>query len=289
MDLLLDLKVNVSDKNQPVDWRTSEFRRMDSLQRNTLIRFYAAEDARVDTTKMTKKEFIAWKYQRYIKDYLRCVRSVDHNVGRLFKYLEENGLLDNTLIVYTSDQGFYLGEHGWFDKRFMYEQSLKTPLLVRLPSIIKTGTVNDDMVQNLDFAPTFLELAGVGKPDNMQGRSLVSLFGGQTPDDWKKAVYYHYYEYPGYHSVKRHYGIRTQRYKLIHFYYDVDEWELYDLRKDPDEMLNVYHVPKYESVRDSLIRELKVLQIQYNDPDSLREAILEQDKTKMGKFKNTHY
>jgi arylsulfatase A-like enzyme len=207
MTLGSDLKVNASVKGPKGHWPVGEFQRMDSLQRNTLIQFYAREDARVDTSKMTRKEFIAWKYQRYMKDYLRCIRSVDRNVGRLLTYLEENGLQENTLVVYTSDQGFYLGEHGWFDKRFMYEQSLKTPLVVRYPAVIKSGTVNESMVQNLDFAPTFLELAGVEKPNQMQGSSLLPLFAGQTPADWKKAVYYHYYEYPGYHAVKRHYGI----------------------------------------------------------------------------------
>ncbi|MEL7589315.1 MAG: sulfatase [Prolixibacteraceae bacterium] len=288
LHLSSDLKVNASGKNARGNWTIGEFQRMDSMQRNALIRFYTAEDARVDTAKMTKKEFIAWKYQRYIKDYLRCIRSVDRNVGRLLKYLEENGLLSNTLIVYTSDQGFYLGEHGWFDKRFMYEQSLKTPLLIRYPAEIGAGAVNETMVQNLDFAPTFLELAGVEKPDNMQGRSLIPLLRGHTPADWKKAVYYHYYEYPGFHAVKRHYGIRTERYKLIHFYYDIDEWELYDLKKDPDEMLNVYHEPAYAPVKDSLIQQLRLLQTQYGDSDSVREQILEHDKTMFGKYKNVY-
>ena len=281
-----DLKVNASGKNPKGHWLIDEFQRMDSAQRNTLIRFYAKEDARVDTTKMTRKEFVAWKYQRYIKDYLRCIHSVDRNVGRLLRYLEEEGLLDNTVIVYTSDQGFYLGEHGWFDKRFMYEQSLKTPLLIRYPAMIKAGTVSDAMVMNLDFAPTFLELAGIKKPGNMQGVSLLPLFGGKTPDDWRKAIYYHYYEYPGWHAVKRHYGIRTQRYKLIRFYYDIDEWELYDLKKDSNEMHNVYNEPEYKQVRDSLTLQLRLLQKKYGDSDSLAEKILEHDKPMFKRFKN---
>ncbi len=288
MTLGSDLKVSASVKGPKGHWPVGEFQRMDSLQRNTLIRFYAREDARVDTSKMTKKEFIAWKYQRYMKDYLRCIRSVDRNVGRLLTYLEENGLQENTLIVYTSDQGFYLGEHGWFDKRFMYEQSLKTPLVVRYPAVIKGGTVNESMVQNLDFAPTFLELAGLEKPDQMQGRSLLPLLAGQTPADWKKAVYYHYSEYPGYHAVKRHYGIRTDRYKLIHFYYDIDEWELYDLKKDPDEMRNVYSEAEYTSIKDSLMQQLLALQNQYGDSASVREKILEHDKTLMDRFQNIY-
>lgn len=283
-----DLKVNASQKDAEGEWPVREFSRMDTAQRNTLIRFYAREDRRVDTLKMTRKEYVAWKYQRYIKDYLRCVRSVDRNLGRLLNYLKEEGLLDNTLIVYTSDQGFYLGEHGWFDKRFMYEQSLKTPLLIRYPSMVQPGTVSNAMVQNLDFAPTFLDLVGVWEPSYMQGTSMLPLFGGETPGSWKKAIYYHYYEYPGYHAVKRHYGIRTERYKLIHFYYDIDEWELYDLQKDPDEMHNVYNDPQYQQVKDSLTIQLRQIQEHYNDSDSLAEKILEHDKQFFGKYKNIY-
>ncbi len=283
-----DLKVGIGERNENGKWKIGEFQRMDSMQRNALIRFYGKEDMRADTSEMTKEEFVAWKYQRYIKDYLRCIRSVDRNVGLLLKYLEENDLLDQTVVVYTSDQGFYLGEHGWFDKRFMYEQSLKTPLLIRYPDLIQAGSVNETMVQNLDFAPTFLALAGAEKPEKMQGQSLMPLFGGQTPDSWKKAIYYHYYEYPGSHAVKRHYGIRTERYKLIHFYYDIDEWELYDLRKDPQELKNVSQDPGYAAVKDSLIRELQALQAKYGDSDSLREQILNHDKAMMGRFKNVY-
>ncbi len=288
MHLATDLKVDPDGKGPNGRWRIGEFQRMDSAQRNTLIRFYEKEDARVDTSKMTHKEFVAWKYQRFIKDYLRCVHAVDRNVGRLLDYLQDAGLLDNTIIVYTSDQGFYLGEHGWFDKRFMYEQSMRTPLLVRYPPMIKAGSTTDAMALNLDFGPTFLDLAGVEKPDNMQGISLLPLFDGQTPDDWRKAVYYHYYEYPGWHAVKRHYGIRTQRYKLMHFYYDIDQWELYDLQKDPNEMHNIYNEPEYKSVVDALTQKLRELQAKYQDSDSLAEKILEHDKTMFGRYKNIY-
>ncbi len=288
MHLASDLKVNVSGRNPKGGWMIGEFQRMDTAQRNTLIRFYAGEDKRVDTTKMTEKEKVAWKYQRFIKDYLRCIRSVDRNVGRLLRYLRQEGLLDNTVIVYASDQGFYLGEHGWFDKRFMYEQSLKTPLLIRYPSMIRSGSVSDAMVMNLDFPTTFLELAGVKKPENMQGVSLLPLFSGKTPGDWRKSIYYHYYEYPGWHAVKRHYGIRTQQFKLIHFYFDINEWELYDLKKDPDEMHNVYNEFEYKQVRDSLTLQLRLLQKKYGDSDSLAEKILEHDKPLFSRFKNTY-
>jgi arylsulfatase A-like enzyme len=203
-------------------------------------------------------DLVRWKYQRYIKDYLRCVASVDDNVGRMLDYLKESGLDKNTIVVYSSDQGWYLGEHGWFDKRWMYEESLSTPLMVRWPGVTKPGTVNHDMVSNVDFAETFLEAAGVTIPDDMQGRSLVPVLKGETPDDWRKSFYYHYYEYPGWHMVQRHYGVRTDRYKLIHFY-QIGEWEMYDLEKDPHEMHSVYGDPAYADIQAELHAELKRL------------------------------
>jgi len=211
------------------------------------------------------KDLIRWKYQRYIKDYLRCVASVDDNVGRVLDYLDESGLTGNTVVFYTSDQGFYLGDHGWFDKRFMYEESLRMPLLVRYPKEIKAGSVSDDIVLNLDFGATFLDYAGVPIPIDMQGESFRKVLQGNTPGDWRKSMYYHYYEYPAVHSVKRHYGVRTERYKLIHFYHDIDEWELYDLKKDPKEMKNVFGDPEYDQTIKDLKVELKRLRKQYKD------------------------
>ena len=211
------------------------------------------------------KDLVRWKYQRYIKDYLRCIASVDENVGRVLDYLDESGLANNTVVLYTSDQGFYLGDHGWFDKRFMYEESLRMPLLVRYPKEIKAGSVNDDIVLNLDFAPTFLDYAGVEVPADMQGASMRGVLAGKTPEDWRRSMYYHYYEYPAVHSVKRHYGIRTRRHKLIHFYHDIDEWELYDLRKDPEELKNVYDDPAYADVARRLKEQLKRLAAMYKD------------------------
>jgi len=211
------------------------------------------------------KDLIRWKYQRYIKDYLRCIASVDDNVGRLLDYLDTSGLARNTVVVYTSDQGFYLGDHGWFDKRFMYEESLRMPLLVRYPREIKPGSVSDDIVLNLDFAATFLDYAGVPVPEDIQGESMRAVLRGKTPRNWRKSMYYHYYEYPAVHSVKRHYGVRTQRYKLIHFYHDIDEWELYDLKKDPREMKNVYGDPAYADIVTELKAELKRLRKKYKD------------------------
>ncbi|MBN2137353.1 MAG: sulfatase [Sedimentisphaerales bacterium] len=211
------------------------------------------------------KDLVRWKYQRYIKDYLRCIASVDDNVGRLLDYLDSSELAKNTVVFYTSDQGFYLGDHGWFDKRFMYEESLRMPLLVRYPGVIKAGSVNRDLVQNLDFAPTFLELAGLEAPEDMQGESFAQILLGKRPSGWRKSIYYHYYEYPAVHSVKRHYGVRTKRYKLIHFYNDIDEWELYDLKKDPDELKNVYANKSYAGVVTELTAELKRLREKYKD------------------------
>ena len=290
MHLFNDLKYNATKpepEEAPNDLR-SELDRMDSSQRNAVLQFYASEDARVDTSKMTHQEFVTWKYQRYVKDYLRCIRSVDRNVGRLLDYLKTAGLLDNTLIVYTSDQGMYLGEHGWFDKRFMYRESFRTPLLMRYPPKIKPGTVINGISLNLDFGPTFLDLAGAPEPDYMQGTSLVPLFDGNTPNDWRKSVYYQFFEYPGWHAVKRHYGIRTERYKLIHFYYDVDEWELYDIQKDPNEMQNVYNDPAYQEVRDSLAVQLRLQQKKFGDSDSLDQKFLEHDKPMMTRFQNIY-
>lgn len=219
------------------------------------------------------KDLVRWKYQRYMKDYLRCVASVDDNVGRMLNYLEEKGLAENTLIFYTSDQGFYLGDHGWFDKRFMYEESLRMPLLVRFPNRIKADSVVKEMVQNLDFAPTFLDFAGVDIPSDMQGLSFRKILEGKTPADWRQSIYYHYYEYPAVHMVKRHYGVRTARYKLIHFYHDIDAWELYDLKKDPEELNNIYDDSAYAGVVKELKAELDRLRKLYGDSDELASQL----------------
>ena len=211
------------------------------------------------------KELVEWKYQRFMRDYAKVVKSLDDNVGRVLDYLEKAGLLDNTLVVYTSDQGFYMGEHGWFDKRFMYEESMRTPLVMRLPKgFQKRGDITE-LVQNIDYAPTFLELAGVEIPDDIQGISLMPLLKGEHPQDWRSSLYYHFYEYPAEHMVKRHYGVRTERYKLIHFYDDIDQWELYDLQTDPTEMNNLFDKPGYESIIEKLKQELVGLQTLYGD------------------------
>ena len=214
------------------------------------------------------KELLRWKYQRYIHDYCRTIRSVDDQIGRVLDYLEENGLMDNTLIVYTSDQGFLLGEHGLYDKRFMYEESFRTPLVMRLPGGARGDIV--EMVQNIDYAPTFLELAGVAVPDDIQGVSLLPLLRGEHPAGWRRSLYYHFYEYPAEHMVRRHYGVRNDRWKLIHFYNDIDQWELYDLQEDPHELRNLYGLPEYAAPRREMTDELVRLQTQYGDTLALR-------------------
>lgn len=222
-----------------------------------------------------------WKYQRYMEDYLGVIKSVDRNVGRLLDYLDANELTQNTMVVYTSDQGFYLGEHGWFDKRFMYEESFRTPLLIRFPEVIEPGSENSDLVQNIDFAPTVLDVGNVDIPTEMQGNSLVPLFNGANKS-WRDALYYHYYEYPGIHMVKRHYGVRTDRYKLIRFYYDIESWELYDLVEDPQELNNVYDHPDYTSIQKSLHKRLDELRIQYqDDSDSLNQEWIDSDISRL--------
>ena len=216
---------------------------------------------------LTPEELKHWKYQRYIKDYLRVIASIDENVGRVLDYLDESGLAENTLVVYTSDQGFFLGDHGWFDKRFMYEESLRMPLLARLPGVLPRGKVIEDMVLNVDFAPTFLDLAGAAPANTMQGRSALPVLRGRRPKDWRTSFYYQYYEYPGAHSVRKHYGVRTDRYKLIHYYGDLDEWELFDLERDPHELRNVYDDPAYGDVVQRLTTELTRLRAELDVPE----------------------
>ena len=228
---------------------------------------------------LTSHELKQWKYQRYIKDYLRCIASLDDNIGRLLDYLDKSGLSENTLAVYTSDQGFFLGDHGWYDKRFMYEESLRMPLIARFPREIKPGSVSEDIVLNLDFASTFLDMAGVTPPSDMQGRSMRPIMRGSTPADWRESMYYHYYEYGdlgknGWHRVYPHYGVRTRRYKLIHFYDYIDAWELYDLERDPHELKNVYDDPGYAETLKTLKAELQRLRKQYGDSDELTRKIM---------------
>jgi len=236
------------------------------------------EEFKKNYPNMTREEKMKWRYQRYMQDYLGSIASVDEGVGKVLDYLEQNGLAENTIIVYTSDQGFYLGEHGWFDKRFIYNESFKTPLLVKWPGVVQPGTTNTQMVQNLDFAPTLLSAVGAEVPADMQGESLIPLLKGENDSFKRDAVYYHYYEYPGVHMVKRHYGIVTEDYKLVHFYHDVDEWELYDRKKDLQEMTNVYDDPAYADVVKDLKEKLAGLRVKYKDSEELDQMYIEKYK-----------
>lgn len=250
--------LNRLDQVQMAEW--------DSVYNPIIRKFYASN--------LSGDELVRFKYQRYLQDYLACIAAVDKSVGEVLDYLKETGLDKNTVVIYASDQGFYLGEHGWFDKRFMFEESYRTPLLISWPGVTKPGTINGDMVSNIDLPETFLEIAGVDVPSDMQGRSMVPVLKGRTPGNWRKEHYYHYYEYPGSHMVKRHYGMSTQRYKLIHYYYDIDEWELYDRIADPLEMRNFYDDPSYSRVRKKLHRRLAKLMVEYGDSEELAHSLL---------------
>jgi arylsulfatase A-like enzyme len=236
-------------------------------QRKTWDAYYDPRNAHFKAQKLEGQDLVRWKYQRYMHDYLATIASVDESVGKMLDYLKEAGLEQNTIVVYCSDQGFYLGEHGWFDKRWIFEQSLRTPLLVRWPGVTKPGTVNTDMVSNLDFAETFLDAAGAPIPPEMQGRSMVPVLKGQTPADWRKSFYYHYYEHPAVHNVAKHYGVVTDRYKLVHFYEpEFAYWELFDLQKDPNEMKSVYNDPAYAETQSKLYQELDKLRTELKVP-----------------------
>jgi arylsulfatase A-like enzyme len=213
-----------------------------------------------------------WYYQRYMRDYLACIASVDDNVGRLLDFLDKEGLAENTIVIYTSDQGFFLGDHDWYDKRFMYEESLRMPFLVRWPGHVKPGTTNAGMILNVDFAPTLLAAAGQPVPADMQGRSFLPLLKGKVPADWRTSMYYRYYHYPMDHRVQPHYGVRTARHKLIYFN-KIDQWELFDLEKDPHEVKNVYADPAYAGAVKELKAELYRLKKELKDEDQFADKL----------------
>ena len=269
MNLVYDLFVSPDDDFDPDAGKAldrSGFRnmqRMTASQRQAWDTAYEPKNIAFRQANLSGSELVRWKYQRYMKDYLRCIKGVDESVGRLLAYLKESGLEENTIVVYSSDQGFYLGDHGWFDKRWMYEESLKMPLIVKWPGVTHPGTIDAHLVQNLDYAETFLDIAGAEIPADMQGRSLKPLLEGESPA-WRDAIYYHYHEYPSVHMVARHYGIRTDRYKLIRFY-QFDEWEFYDLQEDPDEVRNAYNDPRYASIIAELKTRLESLRQEYAD------------------------
>lgn len=298
MEMIQDLKVpelldSTVTSRASFNSLMGELGRLTPQQRTQWDAYYMPRNGAFLRANLSGKDLIEWKYQHYLRDYLSVIKSVDESVGRLLDYLDREGLTGNTLIVYTSDQGFYLGEHGWFDKRFMYEESFRTPLIISYPKAIAPGTVSNRLVQNIDFAPTFLDLAGVAKPAQMSGLSLRPLFSGQPVKKWRRSLYYHYYDYPAFHLVRKHDGVRTDRYKLIHFYgkgglraasenkyqqisgtaeyntlqylkmsnylqddADVSYTELYDLQADPHELNNLYGKPGYEKITRQLQKEL---------------------------------
>ncbi|USN99712.1 MAG: sulfatase [Phycisphaeraceae bacterium] len=240
---------------------------LNESQRRMWDSVYGPKNDAFNAMALAGDDLVRWKYQRYVKDYLRCVQAVDENVGRLLDELTHSGLDENTIVIYTSDQGWYLGENGWFDKRWMYEESFRTPFLVRWPGVIPEGSTSTALTQNIDIAPTMLDAAGLGVPDDMHGVSMLPVLRGHTPDDWRRSLYYRYYEYPGWHSVRRHEGVRTERYTLIHFYEpDVDEWEFYDLDADPGEMSNAIDKPRYAEKIAELKKELERLKTLYHVP-----------------------
>ena len=282
MRLSADLKVKSDEERAKEDKKNENitglprgengaYYRMTKEQRATWDKAYDPRNEAFFKSNPQGDDLVRWKYQRYVKDYLRTAKSIDECVGRILDYLEETGLDKNTIVMYSSDQGFYLGEHGWFDKRFMYEESYRTPFIARWPGVTKAGSSNADLVQNIDFAETFLDIAGAEIPGDMQGKSLVPLLKGETPDDWRKSLYYHYYEYPAVHSVRKHEGVSQKRFKLIRFYgQDVpngEEFEFYDLKEDPQELKNGYGKEEYSDKVQELKAELKRLRKVYDVPD----------------------
>lgn len=254
--------------------RDMKLKRPDDLKGKDKVKwdFYGAKNHEIVVPEgMTPEEARKWRYQTYIKDYLACVKSVDDNIGRVLDYLKKNGLEENTMIVLTSDQGFYLGDHGFFDKRFIYEESLRMPFMIKYPNKIKAKSINKNIISNIDFAPTLLDIAGIKTDNPVQGKSFASMLKGEVPIDWRESMYYHYYEWPFWHHVQPHYGIRTERYTLAHFYYNIDQWELYDLKKDPDQMYNAIEDPRYTKVVADLKSQLKELQVSYKNDHTLEE------------------
>ena len=270
LDLTADYEGTPSQKRQDRSaWRN--MKKMTKDQLNSWRAFYGPRDKAFHEANLSGKELVRWKFQRYAKNYLRCVRGVDESVGKIQDTLKNLKLDDNTVVIYSSDQGFYIGDHGWYDKRWMYEESLMMPLIVKWPGVTKPDSRSVQMVQNLDYAQTFLEMAGAEIPSNMQGRSLVPILKNGKADDWRKSIYYHYYEYPSVHMIPRHYGIRTERYKLIHFYQFGNEWEMYDLKEDPDELTNIYGKADKKSLQKDLKEQLVAIRKFYDDNTDVSE------------------
>ena len=270
LDLTADYEGTPSQKRQDRSaWRN--MKKMTKDQLSSWRAFYGPRDKAFHEANLSGKELVRWKFQRYAKNYLRCVRGVDDSVGKIQDTLKNLKLDDNTVVIYSSDQGFYIGDHGWYDKRWMYEESLMMPLIVKWPGVTKPDSRSVQMVQNLDYAQTFLEMAGAEIPSNMQGRSLVPILKNGKADDWRDSIYYHYYEYPSVHMIPRHYGIRTERYKLIHFYQFGNEWEMYDLKEDPDELTNIYGKADKKSLQKDLKEQLVAIRKFYDDNTDVSE------------------
>lgn len=262
-----DQDMTIAKTLTPHDLKLDEPSGLTPEQRQAWDAYYEPRNAAFRQANPQGGDLVRWKYNRYLHDYLGCLKSVDESVGRVLDYLDANGLAENTIVVYASDQGFYLGEHGWFDKRWIFEESLRTPLLVRWPGLTQPGTSSSDIVSNVDFAETFLEAAGLPIPADMQGRSLVPVLQGQTPADWRQSFYYDYYEYPAPHHVRPHHGVVTDRYKLVRFTApDLDAWELFDRQADPDELRNVYDDPNYAPIVAQLKVELTRLRAELQVP-----------------------
>ena len=255
-----DLKV----PTDPDDYDTVSFvDRLTPEQKEAWVKAYKPKNDAFLAANLEGDDLTRWKYQRYIKDYLRVIACVDDSIGRILDYLDDNGLADDTLVVYSSDQGFYLGEHGWYDKRWMFEESFRMPLLMRWPGEIEPGTEITELTHNIDYAPTFLDAAGLEAPEEVQGKSFLPLLKGAV-SDWRDGVYYHYYDGPGEHGVAKHYGVRTKDHKLM-YYYDHDDWDMFDLDNDPQEMVSVYNDPAYADVKVALKQKLKDLRKQFDD------------------------
>ena len=273
-DLFLDLTADYEGAPSQKRQDRSAWRNMKKMTKDQLSlwrAFYGPRDKAFHEANLSGKELVRWKFQRYAKNYLRCVRGVDDSVGKIQDTLKNLKLDENTVVIYSSDQGFYIGDHGWYDKRWMYEESLMMPLIVKWPGVTKAGSRSKQMVQNLDYAQTFLQMAGANIPANMQGKSLVPILKNGRAENWRDSIYYHYYEYPSVHMIPRHYGIRTERYKLIHFYQFGNEWEMYDLKEDPDELTNIYGKSSKETLQKDLKKQLVAIRKFYDDNTDVSE------------------
>jgi arylsulfatase A-like enzyme len=262
----------LAPKTNSMDRATlAEFKRMTQGQKETWDQYYVPRNEMFRAQNLQNRDLTRWKYQAYLKDYIKCIKAMDDNVGRVLDYLRRNGLEEDTIVIYSSDQGFYNGEHGWYDKRWMYEESLRNPLIIKWPGVTKPGSRQTALVQNIDYAPTLLEAVGIRIPPEAQGESLVPLLKGNSPDNWRKSILYTYYG-RGAHAVASHRGVRNDRYKLIHFH-TKDEWEFFDLEKDPLEMKSEYDNPQYAEIIDGMKRELNRLMAEFElDPESADSA-----------------